>query len=120
MSASIRGERVRELREKLGLTQGQLAALCGLTLQQIHRYESGKSDTSGSGLKSVAEQLHVTTDYLLGLSDDPHGYGALELREDERKVLEAYTMGDLVAVVRLTMQRIDALEGQKQTPNSEG
>lgn len=112
--SAIQADRLRELREQRGLTQRQLAELCGLGDHQIHRYESGKSDASGDGLKAIAEQLHVTVDYLLGLSDDPHGYGTLQLRDDERKLLEAYTAGDLTTLMRIIMRRIDLLEGAAQ------
>lgn len=114
---SIRGDRIRDARERAGMTQSQLADLCGMALQQIHRYESGKSDASGTGLKAIAEQLHVTTDYLLGLTDDPHGYGALNLREDERDLLEAYTVGDSNTVIELLYERLAKLSKLRNKSN---
>lgn len=110
---AIETERLRQARERLGLTQRQLAHLSGLGEQQIHRYESGKSDASSDGLKAIAQQLHVTTDYLLGLSDDPRGYGELPLREDERKLLEAYSLGDSVTMLKLLAARWEALAKQR-------
>ncbi len=119
MSTVIRGDRLRAARERLGLSQGQLGNLCEMAVQQIHRYETGKGDASAPGLKVIAEQLHVTTDYLLGLSDDPYGYSALQLREDERKLMEAYTIGDWATLIQLISQRVDVLKGQPQEKEQE-
>jgi transcriptional regulator with XRE-family HTH domain len=52
------GQRIRLRRDMLGLTQKQLATACGVSFQQIQKYESGET-------RIVAERL-----YKLGLALD--------------------------------------------------
>ncbi len=63
--------RIREAREKLGLTQAQVAKLMGTTQQTIQRYEAGKVDIASNKLTRLAKVLDTTMDYLLGTSPLP-------------------------------------------------
>jgi transcriptional regulator with XRE-family HTH domain len=60
------GGRVRTRRELLGLTQGQLASACGVTFQQMQKYESGQNQMTVSKLVQVAAALKTSASYLLG------------------------------------------------------
>jgi transcriptional regulator with XRE-family HTH domain len=103
----LRTDRLREAREKQGWSQRELARLCGLGEAQIHRYENGVSDPAAKYLKLIAEQLGVSTDYLLGLSDKPRGQlGDSELNVDERAVLEAFRRDQWSGVVKLGVDRL--------------
>lgn len=68
---SVVGSRIREYRLKRGLTQGQIAEKLGMTEANFSSYERGKSIPPGDKLKQIAELLDVSTDYLLGQTDDP-------------------------------------------------
>lgn len=59
------GDRIKELRNQLDLTQSDLAELVGLTYIQIGRYEKNKSNPSADVLQKLAVALHTTTDYLM-------------------------------------------------------
>lgn len=96
------------------MTQRQLGELCGLLGNQISRYEQGVQDPSTDVLARLAHHLRVTTDYLLGLSDDPHGYEKFELTEDEIKLLAAYTAGDAAKLLQLSASRVIQLEQQSE------
>ena len=64
------GGRVRELREKRGLTQLDLTKATGLSQATISRIESGEFENlRGKTLVKLADSLRVTTDYLLGRTD---------------------------------------------------
>lgn len=68
---NISGERVREARVKMGMSQDSLAAkiqLAGLQLGQmaVSRIETGKRVVPDFELPIIAEVLGVTTDWLLG------------------------------------------------------
>ncbi|MED2748993.1 helix-turn-helix transcriptional regulator [Bacillus thuringiensis] len=65
-------ERLKQLRIENDLTQQALAELTDLTKATISRFESNKKTPSRESITKLAKVLHVTTDYLLGLSDDPH------------------------------------------------
>lgn len=63
--------RVFELRKQRGLNQKELGAEVGLSHKSISTIESGLSSTSIEKLILLAEFFNVSTDYLLGLKDDP-------------------------------------------------
>ena len=51
------GQRLRTLRKASGLTQAELGAAVGVTLQQIQKYEAGKNRISATMLYGVARRL---------------------------------------------------------------
>ncbi len=91
---SLRADRLRFAREQRGISQRELARLCGISLNQVHRYESGSIEPTAPTLASIAHELAISSDYLLGLSDVPTSNAPENLRPDERQLLEAYTLGD--------------------------
>ena len=68
---NIFGGRVLEQRTKLGLKQAELGAKVGLSHKAISTIESGKRGTSFDKLVELAYTFRVSTDYLLGITDDP-------------------------------------------------
>ena len=63
------GERVRQRRKALGMTQEQLEAASGVPQGSISRIESGVAeDLYASTVLGFAKALQVSTDYLLGLA----------------------------------------------------
>ncbi|MDY3906066.1 MAG: helix-turn-helix transcriptional regulator [Lawsonibacter sp.] len=67
----IFGERLRAAREQKKISQKSVAELLGVTRTQISDIENGKTGTSMARLVTLAEFYHVSTDYLLGITDDP-------------------------------------------------
>lgn len=63
--------RIRDLREDHDLTQRRLAAILGLTQSQYFLYEKGYRDLPTDILIQLARLYETTTDYILGLTDDP-------------------------------------------------
>ena len=63
--------RIRELREDHDLTQRQIAAMLRMPQPQYFRYEQGLRDIPTDILIQLAKLYNTTTDYLLGLTDDP-------------------------------------------------
>ena len=68
---NIFGSRVLEQRTKLGLKQAELGAKVGLSHKAISTIESVKRGTSLDKLVELAYTFRVSTDYLLGITDDP-------------------------------------------------
>lgn len=67
--------RIREIRESMGLTQKQLAALAGTSAQNIQKYETGDREISLSRLERIASALGVSTITLVNPSqpkEPPH------------------------------------------------
>ena len=67
----IFGERLRELRKEKSINQMQLANALGMTQNSIGMMERGHRGTTIEKLVLLAEYFHVSTDYLLGITDDP-------------------------------------------------
>lgn len=63
-------KRLRDLREDHDLTQRQVAEYLGMPQPQYCRYEQGYRDLPTDVLLALAELYHVTTDYLLGRTDE--------------------------------------------------
>ncbi len=105
----FQSDRLRKARDQSGMTQRKLGGLIGLGVNQISRYEQGAQDPSTDILAKLAQHLRVTTDYLLGLTDDPYGYQKFELTEDEIQLLGAYTAGDTTRIMELSVSRVHQL-----------
>ena len=67
----VTGERVHASRRARGLTQKELAKECGFPYQVINRVEQGHQDVYAQRLALIADTLGVSTDYLLGLTEEP-------------------------------------------------
>ena len=98
----LRGDRLRAMRHRKGYTHEQLAEQLGLNAKQIWRYESGKTDPSGAVVTRIARLFEVSSDFLLGLTDEPVA-AMLEnnLSDEERSVITAMRQGDRLAATRL-------------------
>jgi len=59
------GDRIKELRLQLRLTQSDLAKKVGLSYIQIGRYEKQKSKPSAEVLQKLADALNTSADYLM-------------------------------------------------------
>lgn len=62
-------ERISYLREKNQLTQATLAKKLGISRSAVNAWEMSLSVPSTQKIVELAEVFHVSTDYLLGLSD---------------------------------------------------
>ena len=100
-------KRIRQLRESRGWTQQQLASMCDLNKLQIHRYESGINDPPTDKLKRLAEVFGVSSDYLIGLTDDPTLLRRDPLlNDDERAVVDMLRREGWPGVARLSVERL--------------
>ena len=70
-SPDTAGKRIRELREKKGITQKELAAARKMTQSAIAKQESGATAIGEEGLCWYADYFGVSADYLLGRTDVP-------------------------------------------------
>ncbi len=77
------GGQVRARRLELNLSQTGLADACGITFQQIQKYENGANRVSASRLWQFAAVLGVPVDYFF------HGLGKNELSAAVAKRLDA-------------------------------
>lgn len=71
------GDRIRSLREKHNLTQEQIAKKIGISRGTYAHYEINKRRPDYETLIKIAEIFDVSTDYLVGRSDNP-GYKIID------------------------------------------
>ena len=64
-------DRLKQLRKQAKLQQKDLGEQLGLGANAISMMETGNRETSFEKLILLAEFFHVSTDYLLGVTDDP-------------------------------------------------
>lgn len=60
------GSRVRLRRKELGLSQAELAGACGITFQQVQKYEHGVNRISFSRLVGITQALKCSIGDLIG------------------------------------------------------
>ena len=60
------GSRIKEARIKVGLTQGQLSKLVGVSPHAVWCWEAGKMKPSHEHLLELAYRCEVSTDWILG------------------------------------------------------
>lgn len=65
------GERLTELRNKLGLSQEQMADELGVKRSTYAKWEKDTNKPTRK-LSDIAAYFHVTTGYILGLEDSPY------------------------------------------------
>ncbi len=58
-------ERIMKEAYKRGITQGELAKMCGVSRQQISNYFNGRCKINVEALAKVAKAFNVTCDYLI-------------------------------------------------------
>jgi len=73
------GERMRQRRWVLSMSQQELAGRVGIKFQQVQNYEAGSSRVSASRLFDIAHEMEVPVGYFFeGLADDPDGMPFVE------------------------------------------
>lgn len=80
-------QRLKSLRESVGLSQAKLAALMGATQASVNRYENGQSSPPLKILRWYADFFDVSLDYIFARTEQPEG----KLYEHKPKVIEAMT-----------------------------
>lgn len=63
-------ERLKELRQEVGLTQTGLASEIGATQRQVSFWEKGQIEPNIFWLSSLADFFNVPVDYLIGRVKD--------------------------------------------------
>lgn len=76
-SLTLFDKRLSFLRKQAGISQKQLGEAIGLSNKAICTMENGTRETTFEKLVLLAKYFHVSTDYLLGITDDPTWRGQL-------------------------------------------
>lgn len=83
------GERIRERRKMLNISQDQLAELANLNRVTVAKYESGKVEPGAQALSRIADALETSVDMLLGRNgfeqDEKEPDDIMEIRDMLRR-----------------------------------
>jgi transcriptional regulator with XRE-family HTH domain len=82
--------RLKQLRQKNKMTQGDLAKVLGLKPTAISNYESNRNEPSFDKLIALSKYFDVTCDYLLGISDSYLPVGGEVLDRDIVEFFDLY------------------------------
>ncbi len=92
------GERVKQRRVLLGMTQTNLGDAIGLTFQQIQKYERGANRISASRLCELSRVLDVPIDYFF--EDMPPKVAAISPATKRRGKVKKLPMDELDPMVK--------------------
>lgn len=84
-------ERLKELRNRAGVSQQALAEAVGVSQQSINKYENHHVEPDIRTLKAIADYFHTSVDYLIGHTAVDHIIEPVqpcELNEEELALVE--------------------------------
>lgn len=97
------GERIRQRREDLGMTQEDVALLIGRKDKStVYKIEKSGDKVSLKNVEKIAKALRTTTTYLLGFED--------EIVSTDRKIATDYN--DILANNKMVCAIVDLCEGK--------
>lgn len=70
-SKELFGSRLKETRTKNKETQEMLGDVLGISKSRISEMESSINTTTAEKIALICEHYQISSDYLLGLTDDP-------------------------------------------------
>ena len=79
-------EKIKHLREQMGMTQAELARRLGVTRSGVNAWEMGISVPSTQYIVELAGIFGVSTDYLLGV-DNTAGISVAGLNESDVRIV---------------------------------
>jgi transcriptional regulator with XRE-family HTH domain len=68
--AEVIGNRIKATRDKIGMSQKELAEKVNVSPSAINQFEKGEKKPSSEVLARITNKLGVSADYLLGASDE--------------------------------------------------
>ena len=102
------GSRLKKLRAIQKLTQKQLAEKINVTNVSISGYESGNRFPDTDTLQRLADYFEVSTDYLLGRTDEPKGLVGFEFMKTFKEMVKRRNKLDMIKEKRdLTENELD-------------
>lgn len=85
------GQRIKQARERLEMTQDELARLCKTTKQTIYKYENEiVTNIPYEKIVLLSKALNVSPSYLFGWEEKKISPDELQLTEGERTLLNLF------------------------------
>lgn len=111
------GDRIRARRLEIGMSQEQLAALLGITFQQVQKYEKGVNRVAASRLHAIAAALEVSITHFFDGAARPKGTDATALEEafrhpDVIELVKQYHSIESAKVRKRVLELVRAMASQ--------
>ena len=84
---------LKQLRNRIGISQQALAAAVGVSQQSINKYENHNIEPDTKTLMKLADFFETSVDYLIGHTDIDHTIEAVspyDLNQDEMELIDNY------------------------------
>lgn len=84
---------LKQLRNRIGISQQALAAAVGVSQQSINKYENHNIEPDTKTLMKLADFFETSVDYLIGHTDIDHTIEAVspyDLNQDEIELIDNY------------------------------
>ena len=95
-------QRVRLLLEQNNMLQKQLAVDLKIPLSNLKSYLTNRSEFRIDVIVDISKYFNVSTDYLLGITDNKYGYIIQESNELEKYLISTFNDLDNISFQKLT------------------
>lgn len=129
-------ENLKALRDSVGMTQAEFGKSVGVAKSTYNNYETGIREPKSDFWINVAKTYHVTIDYLMGYSDDPHktnddpvnpyvSDNVFRFSKSEQRHIEKYRALDLYgreavdSVLDVEYRRVTDMQAEQGDPEPE-
>lgn len=103
------GERIRQRREELSISQTALADAVNSTKQNIYKYETGAiTNIPSDKIEQIAAVLHVTPSYLMGWEESRIEINERIKQRRKELGLSAEQVADMIGVSPATVYRYES------------
>ena len=79
------GDRLKKIREQKGYSQRDIAAILGVSRSAVGNWEQGAREPDRKTIQRLSELYDVTSDYLIGITDDPMTHEEFNRKLEEGK-----------------------------------
>ncbi len=98
----MRKDRIRQLMDRQGLKVPALSEITGIPERTLWRLFQDGTGTTDDNVAAIAQALGCSSDYLLGLVDDPTPHFRIDnLSDRERQILAAIRRGDKLTAIHI-------------------
>lgn len=101
------GTRLKNIRKLKKMTQKELAEMLNVTQSTVANYESNLRFPGEANLKEISDLLHISTDYLLGMTEETRtikANGVVDLMNLKENLMESLLSGDESVATRIVME----------------
>ena len=84
-------EQLQKLRKSRNLTQEEISDIIGVKLSTYQKYERDVISPPYDTLIKIAKYYNISTDYLLGLQEQPNPLAMLNISVNDKKFIEIYS-----------------------------